>query len=222
MNSESSFKNDRRSMLVKGLVAVGGVLAAAPVARALSCGVTPEQTEGPFYPEKDQADKDTDLTWVQGGAGPALGRVILVQGVVSDENCRPVSGVLVEIWQACASGKYNHPSDPNPARLDPNFQYWGKALTDVNGFYRFKTVVPGAYQANSSWRRPPHIHFKVHKLGYHELITQLYFQGDPLNDGDLILKQIPLSERAKVISAIVEGVGALPLAEFNISIREVK
>lgn len=222
MESESRFKKDRRSLLVNSLVAVGGLVVGVPAARALSCGVTPEQTEGPFYPDMDQADKDTDLTTVQGRTGQALGRMILVQGVVSDEECRPVAGVMVEIWQACESGKYNHRSDPNPARLDPNFQYWGKALTDGYGFYRFKTVVPGAYQASASWRRPPHIHFKVHKLGYHELITQLYFQGDPLNDRDLILKQIPLAERARVISPIIEGEGALPVAEFNISIREVK
>ncbi len=68
-----------------------------------------------------------------------------MRGIVQDLSCRPVAGVNVEIWQACASGRYNNERDPNPAPLDPNFRYWGETFTDAAGAYEFKTILPGAY-----------------------------------------------------------------------------
>lgn len=185
----------------KVLMSVGtatGIAALAPIAKASGlCGpLTPAQTEGPFYPRQDQWDKDTDLTSVAGSLEKAQGRVIFVEGLVLDTDCQPISDVFVEIWQACASGRYNHPADPNTAPIDPHFQYWGIARTKADGSYRFKTIYPGAYPADENWMRPPHIHFKVHKWGYKELITQLYFDGEELNEKDLILERIaePLQE----------------------------
>src|SRR5262245_27758259 len=108
---------NRRDLLRKSLkgasFTVAG-LAMASVGKAAGgqCLLTPSQTEGPFYPVEDQPDKDTDLVYVRGSKNPATGEVIFVQGIVSDSRCRPISGALVEIWQACASGRYNHPSDP--------------------------------------------------------------------------------------------------------------
>ena len=116
---------------------------------------------------------------------------MLVQGRVLDSQCRPIAGADVEIWQACASGRYNNPKDDNPAAIDPHFKYWGETRTDANGAYQFKTIVPGAYPADTDWMRPPHIHFKVSRLGFHELVTQMYFAGNPLNDQDQILKDVP-------------------------------
>lgn len=214
-------KSSRRDLLQIGLTALGSLIVAPVAQGAPLCQVTPDQTEGPFYPVKDQRDKDMDLTSVVGSNGKALGQVIGIEGVVVDQNCRPVQGVLVEIWQACASGKYNHPGDPNPAPLDPHFQYWGKALSDANGFYRFKTVLPGAYQANKTWRRPPHIHFKIQKLGYRELITQLYFEGESLNAKDLILQELSPEQQKNVVVPLVNKGGAFPIAKFDIGIVEI-
>jgi protocatechuate 3,4-dioxygenase, beta subunit len=190
-----------------------GAKAAAPL-----CGLTPAQTEGPFYPEETDPNEDTDLT--QGGR--AKGQVIFVEGVVTDTLCRPVNGALVEIWQACASGKYDHSGDPNPAPLDPGFQYWGRAVTDATGAYKFKTIVPGAYPAAPGWDRPPHIHFKIAKIGYQELTTQLYFKGQKLNGQDRILRAIPATERERVISELVVKDGEkIPTATFPITLREI-
>lgn len=210
---------DRRRFIV-----LGGLVAATRAFAQLRgvCAPIVQQPEGPFYPVKDQADKDNDLVVVKGASGQALGQVIIVQGIVTDQACQPVGGVLVEIWQACASGKYNHPSDPNTAKLDPNFQYWGKAVTDAAGAYRFRTIVPGAYPADRNWIRPSHIHFKVQKLGYHELITQMYFAGAKHNDTDLILKQLPLAEQKRVIVPLQNMNGyPLPVANFNMAISKV-
>lgn len=145
---------NRRKLLSLGLVAAGGLVTSVS-AKAICRDTTPPQPEGPFYPVDDQADKDTDLTYVRGGRAKAHGQVIIVQGQVIDQTCTPVQGALVEIWQACHTGKYNHPSDPNTAALDPNFQYWGRAVTGVDGSYSFKTILPGAYPAGEGWIRPP-------------------------------------------------------------------
>ena len=212
----------RREALRMGLMALGGtIISSQALAQAASCGLTPVQAKGPFYPIKDQADKNTDLTQV--GTGQlAEGKIIWVQGIVTDQHCRPVPGALVEIWQACHSGKYDHPSDPNTAKLDPNFQYWGKAIANPKGEYKFKTILPGAYPADVGWMRPPHIHFKIQKLGYIELITQMYFAGDALNDQDLILKRIPKNERPKVVIPLQNIAGeSHPVANFNISLEKI-
>jgi protocatechuate 3,4-dioxygenase beta subunit len=113
---------------------------------------------------------------VKGRPGRASGEVIYVQGRVLDTDCRPVAGALVEIWQANRWGRYDHEKDAgNPRPLDPNFQSWAEMLTDAEGRYRFKTIKPGSYPAEGDWIRPPHIHFKIARRGYHELVTQMYF-----------------------------------------------
>ena len=189
----------RRNYLKKSILSAGSLLLVSNVARASSCVLTPDQTEGPFYPTSDQMDKDNDLTIIKGGSAFAEGETIVMVGVVTGENCRPVKGALVEIWQACATGKYNHPGDPNPAQLDPNFQYWGRAITNSKGEYNFKTIRPGHYQATSNWMRPSHIHLKVHRRGYEELTTQVYFKDDPYNSKDRILQSLSDEEKNKVI-----------------------
>lgn len=191
----------------RNLLKLGGVSALALGATTIMgkqiaalCEQTPIQPEGPFYPIADQRDKNTDLTVINGKSEMARGTILYLSGTVHDQNCAPVSNAVVEIWQACETGRYNHPGDDeNPAPLDPNFQYWGIAVTDINGNYNFKTIVPGHYPAGTDWIRPPHIHFKVHKHGIRELITQMYFAGNQYNDADLILKDIPAHERANVV-----------------------
>ena len=206
---------NRRQLLVSALstatlVAVAGRAHAQTPPNTCKILKTPKQPEGPFYPVDDQLnqlDTDSDLIRVSDTQQIATGEVILVEGVVRDQQCTPVQGVLVEIWQACHTGKYNHPSDPNTAALDPNFQYWGKAVTDKNGVYKFRTIIPGAYPADEGWVRPPHIHFKVSKIGYFELITQMYFAHQELNDKDLILQALPKAEQKKLVVEFDEHKG---------------
>ena len=217
---------NRRHLLRQGLVSTA-VLVTLPrlgqAQNACAKGKTPPQVKGPFYPVVDQLDKDADLIHVEGNTQAATGNVVIVEGVVTNQNCLPVSGVLVEIWQACHTGRYNHPSDPNTGvALDPNFQYWGKAVTDENGFYRFRTIIPGSYPADVGWDRPPHIHFKVARVGYKELITQMYFSGNVLNDKDKILQQLPKSEQAKLVVSFQEIESQPhPVGRFDIQIEKI-
>ncbi|MCC6138571.1 MAG: hypothetical protein IT287_08055 [Bdellovibrionaceae bacterium] len=215
----------RRELLKRTLIGagVGAIVTSSAQSLAEVClGLTPKQTEGPFYPISEQLDSDNDLTYVKDNTQKALGDVIYVTGVVTDGECKPVKNALVEIWQACQTGKYNHPADPNTAELDPNFQYFGRSVTNADGEYIFKTIRPGAYPAAANWIRPAHIHVKVHVLGFEELTTQMYFSDDPLNSQDLILLNLPLAERNSVIVDFTKATkDNLPLGKFDIRIKKV-
>ena len=119
------------------------------------------------------------------GRDSAIGERIRVHGRVLDEMGRPVRDTLIEIWQANAGGRYRHVKDTYFAPLDPNFGGCGRTMTDETGHYEFMTIRPGAYpwpNGANDWR-PMHIHFSIfgHAFGQ-RLITQAYFQGDPLID----------------------------------------
>lgn len=216
----------RREVLGAGAVSTGVLLAAGcqsetPVAAAAAAPesvLTPAQTEGPFYPIVDQADKDADLTKLGDSGAVAEGEIVLVEGRVLDPAGNPIADAVVDVWQANAAGRYAHERDPNTAPLDPKFQGWAIMKTDANGRYAFKTIRPGAYPADADWWRPPHIHFKVARRGYRELTTQMYFQGEALNDVDRILQGLPEPERLSVVAT--REAPASPYV-FNIVIAKV-
>jgi protocatechuate 3,4-dioxygenase, beta subunit len=137
-------------------------------------------------------DEARDLT--RQHAGAPLGERIIVHGRVTDAADRPMTGVLIEIWQTNAAGRYAHAWDDHPAPLDPNFTGVGWCLTDVHGQYRFVTIKPGAYPWKNhpnAWR-PAHVHFSVLGRAFSQrLITQMYFPGDPLLEHDPIYQSIP-------------------------------
>jgi protocatechuate 3,4-dioxygenase beta subunit len=220
----------------RGLLSVGAGAAAGLVAHGLGADATSPpacsqataaQTSGPYYPTRDREDEDPDLTQVRGRSGRATGDVIVVQGRVLDEACRPIAGVLVEIWQANTWGRYDHEKDAGtPRPLDPNFQSWAEMLTDTEGRFRFRTIKPGSYPVDDQgWVRPPHIHFRVSRRGFHELVTQMYFTGEPLNEADLIRKELTPEERDRVTIALQPAPAALQAdvrqGEFDITLRAV-
>lgn len=100
-----------------------------------------------------------------------------------DENGRGVPGALVEVWQANAGGRYRHKNESYLAPLDPNFGGCGRVITDAEGRYEFRTIQPGPYpwpNGPNDWR-PAHIHFSVFGQAFAQrLITQMYFDGDPM------------------------------------------
>lgn len=179
----------RREVLKNSLAGVAGLAAVASqtaMGNLAVCKLTPAQGEGPFYPEAD-LERDSDLTQLTDGAPKAKGDVIYITGSVTDVDCRPIAGALVEIWQAAATGKYNHSEDLNPLEPDPNFQYWGRAHTRADGKFLFKTIIPGHYPVGGGRFRPPHIHYKVHAAHHVSLTTQMYF--DPMSYDDLELRR---------------------------------
>jgi len=128
---------------------------------------TAEMTLGPFFP-REFAQGANDLTTVNNKR--AEGEVIEITGTVTELDGKPLDNVVVEIWQADAKGRYDN----------PNFFGWGRAATDANGRYSFRTVKPGSVGG-----RAPHINFLVLYSGLmRHLQTTMFFDkvSDPVLD----------------------------------------
>ena len=214
-----NYKNVSRRDVTKQIGIAASISLLGPgITRAAA--LTPRQTEGPFYPIDEQVDKDMDLTLIDGHSEIAEGETILVRGCVLDTGGQPLDDVLVDIWQANHFGRYSHPDDNSAAPLDPNFQGWGLTKTNVDGMYGLKTIKPGAYQipaADGSGQRCRHIHFKVSRPGFEDLTTQMYFDGDPLIDQDLVMAKTPPELRHLLIAhSTIDEVTRLPLYRFDL------
>ncbi|UUP16198.1 protocatechuate 3,4-dioxygenase subunit beta [Nitratireductor thuwali] len=145
---------------------------------------TLSETTGPAFGHDMLGPLDHDLIHNFARAGEsAIGERIIVHGKVLDERGKPVPGVLVEVWQANAGGRYRHKKEGYIAPLDPNFGGCGRVITDAEGHYAFRSIRPGPYpwpNGPNDWR-PAHIHLSIFGVGFvQRLITQLYFEGDPL------------------------------------------
>jgi protocatechuate 3,4-dioxygenase beta subunit len=154
----------------------------APQRALVAMGSTLTEETGPVFGHDMIGILDNNLILNFTGQ-PAIGERIILHGRVLDESGRGVPGVLLEIWQANAGGRYRHKKDGYTAPLDPNFGGCGRTVTAGDGGYEFLTIRPGAYpwpNHVNSWR-PMHVHISVFGLGFGQrLITQMYFQGDPL------------------------------------------
>ena len=163
------------------------------------------EVSAPQFAASELGPKDDDLILNFAHSGLPVGERIVMHGFVRDSFGRPVSNSLVEVWQANASGRYRHPKDSYIGALDPNFGGCGRVLTDADGHYRFRTIKPGPYP----WRnrinewRPAHIHYAISGSGWAQrLITQLYFEGDPLIPSCPILRTVPTEAQIRGLIAL--------------------
>lgn len=216
-------KQNRRKFLSQlGLTVGAGVLTSGinipkPKDKTEACKNTPILELGPYAVMKyrKQADHDIDLTKIEGNAGTALGQIITVFGKVTDKECNPIRSAIVEIWQANHYGKYHHEYDKSEYKDDPNFQGWGQAITNDLGEYKFKTIYPAPYGG-----RTRHIHFKVSGKNYHELTTQLFFEGEEKNKKDPILKIFTHEEQQLITRPLINKDDSKQV-EFNIVLDKV-
>lgn len=217
-------KNLSRRQINKKM-GIAACLGLVTPALAFGKAVTPAQVEGPFHPITPQTDTDMDLTLVEGHTESAQGEQILVRGRVLDTRGQPLKNALVDVWQANALGRYSHPKDRNTAPLDPNFQGWGLIRTDANGHYGFKTIKPGAYPlsvADKEGWRCRHIHFKVSRPGSRELITQMYFHGDPLIADDQQVAKVPEElQHLLIVKSVTDEQSGLPLFSFDLTLASL-
>jgi protocatechuate 3,4-dioxygenase beta subunit len=178
-----------------------------PAQPGLRIPQTVTETTGPrFSPVQFGPTSDLSVT----NGKQALGERIIVRGHVVDENDRPVPHTMIEIWQANAAGRYDHPGDQHDAPLDPNFRGGGRVFSDADGWYQFTTIKPGAYpwrNHHNAWR-PNHIHYSLFGTGFGQrVITQMYFPGDPLLALDPIYLSVPdQAARERLIAAFDIGV----------------
>ena len=214
-------KISRRTMTKQlGGMATGAMILGPGIARAVIA--TPTQVEGPFYPPEPHDESDVDLTRLDGHEEAAAGDIIFVRGRVTDAENKPLADVRVDIWQANHFGRYAHPDDPNTAPLDPNFQGIGITRTDANGMYGFKTIKPAAYPlsalGDAGWRAR-HIHFKLSDDNGRSLITQMYFEGDPLLEDDLAFLEAPENERHVLVTVpVADSDTGIPVHRFDIAL----
>jgi len=169
---------------------------------------------GPVFGHDELGPLDNDLIRNYAKSGDPIGERIIVHGRVLDEEGHAVPGTLLEFWQANAGGRYRHKKDSYLAPIDPNFGGCGRTITDENGHYFFRTVKPGPYPWRNfvnSWR-PAHIHFSVFGTGFvQRLITQMYFEGDPLIKICPIVQAIPDADAIDRLIAPLDMNAAIPL-----------
>jgi len=136
---------------------------------------TGEMTLGPFFP-REFAQGANDL------AGQGKGEVIEITGRVTQADGRALDNVVLEIWQTDSEGRFDN----------PQFFGWGRAATDANGFYRFRTIKPGSYEG-----RLPHINFCVLYSGLmRQLQTVMFFDAAP----DPVLDAVPAHRRSLLVA----------------------
>ncbi|MGH2558446.1 MAG: dioxygenase [Thermomicrobiales bacterium] len=130
------------------------------------------QTEGPFY-SPDTPERTSLLE-------PDMpGTRLLVTGYVYSTDCTPISGALLDFWQADDGGVYDN----------EGFRLRGHQFTDDDGRFELETIVPGLYPG-----RTRHIHVKAQAANQSVLTTQLYFPDEPANDADGIFDPALLVE----------------------------
>ena len=159
--------------------------------------LTPPQTVGPFFrvlvPERGSRTLVTDDT---------PGERIVIEGVIRDGISQPVPDALLEIWQANAAGRCNHPEDPRTNGRDPAFEGFGRVHTDAKGRFRIETVKPGSVPGPEGRPQAPHLTIGVFARGLlTRLVTRIYFGDEPWNALDPILAYVAPNRRPTLVAA---------------------
>jgi protocatechuate 3,4-dioxygenase, alpha subunit len=178
---------------------------------------TASQTAGPFFRFGLDHPEWSDLT----AAGKALGEKIRIEGRVLDGDQAPLPDALVEIWQANAVGRYDHPEDTQAKALDPHFRGFGRCATDKEGRFRFATVKPGPVPGRGNALQAPHISVCVFARGLlKQVTTRLYFPGEALNQADPVLGLVEsAARRATLVARAVGQEGGAKLYRFDIILQ---
>ncbi len=131
------------------------------------------------------------------------GERITIEGRVLDGDGAAVSDAMIELWQANADGRYDHPDDSQEKLLDPDFHGFGRAATDERGRFRFCTIKPGSVPGFGDLLQAPHINVSIFARGLlKRLVTRIYFPGEPLNATDAVLNTVPPLRRASLVARI--------------------
>ena len=148
----------------------------------------------------------------------AFGEIIFIQGTITDSFGLPITGAVVEIWQANSAGKYHSLLEPNSEYIDPYFNMSGKAITNNVGEYNFITIMPG-----SKVGRAPHININVYHPKFGKLETESYFENHPNNKSDYQYTSYDKIDAelltAKVSYSEVNNPKSVKICTFNIVLQ---
>ncbi len=150
------------------------------------------------------------------------GERITIEGRVFDGTGTPLRDVLLEIWQANAEGKYNHPADRQAKALDDDFRGWGRAGSDfATGLYRFETIKPGPVAGRSRSMMAPHINVWIVARGINiGLNTRMYFSDEEAaNAADPVLNLIEQESRRPTLIAQRQLRDGKPVYVFDINLQ---
>jgi protocatechuate 3,4-dioxygenase alpha subunit len=159
------------------------------------------------------------------------GERVRIEGRVFDGEGRPIPDALVEIWQANAAGRYNHPADDRPAHgrpadgseeaaLDPGFRGFGRLGTDADGGFRFETVKPGPVPGRGNTLQAPHINVILCARGMLDhAFTRIYFSDEAeANGNDPVLSAVEAGRRATLVAERRESDGEI-VYHFDIRLQ---
>ena len=188
---------------------------------------TASQTAGP-YVHIGLAPKATGIDIFDRNVGHVLagpktkGEPITIEGRVIDGSGTPLRDVLIEIWQANAAGKYNHPADRQNKPVDKSFRGWGRGYSDfATGVYTFETIKPGAVIGRNLRLMAPHINFWIVARGINiGLATRMYFSDEAAaNAKDPVLNIIEWETRRKTLIAKREVRKGQVVYQFDINLQ---
>ena len=172
---------------------------------------TPSQTAGPYVhigliPQQAGFDIFQNNFGNELFAPETPGERIRIKGRILDGTGSPVRDMLVEIWQANAAGRYNHPADRQDDHpIDPSFHGWGRAGTDFEtGVYAFETIKPGrVIGRRGHGLMAPHVNFWLAARGVNiGLSTRMYLADETLaNAEDPVLRMIEPAVRRDTLLA---------------------
>ena len=177
--------------------------------------VSPYCTIGPFFPFQF-VDDCNDLTQFEGRR--AAGQHIWLTGRMVEEGGGPTGNSILEIWQPDENGIFRHPMDARYSKIDPGFFGWGRARTDREGRYQFRTVLPGAAREADGTMRLPHANLMILAIGLTRRLVTTVFFGDA---SDPVLDCVPAARRQRLLAVRDEELDAqgLPAYRFDIVLR---
>lgn len=175
---------------------------------------TPSQTVGPFFNYGLFRGEENLLTNEQ-----TKGQRIEIKGTVLDGDGEPLEDAMIEIWQADAQGIYGHPADPQHEKADKFFHGFGRAETNPEGHFWFKTIKPGRVVWDEDTDQAPHILVRVFGRGMLiHATTRLYFSDEESTATDPVLNSVDEKRRSTLI-ATLETSEDLPTYRFDIHLQ---
>ena len=173
-NTTKPAKISRSEFIVKGGVIAGSTVLLPTLVLGQDCNLTTDDILGPYFVEGAPI-----RTVIAHSDEP--GQRLFVSGRILQNDCEtPISGAMLELWHANDAGCYSINLECNTGNPgNDEFNLRGKMFSNENGQYAFETILPGYYAS-----RPMHIHIKITTPDGEVLVSQIYFDSDPLCDTD--------------------------------------